>query len=196
MSTVTIVKKGGKIAIAADTLVKWSTEKNSAKYVVNHNKILKIGHNYIAVTGQTAGYNALKHYFSRREEVKLDNVNEIFDTWLTLHQSLKESYHLDTSGESEPGFEPMNISVLIANPYGIFAVGSYRDVQEFDKFYAYGSGNEYALGAMYASYDDNELDAEKIAKLGVSASIDFDDSTGSPITSYMFALKEKLPKQS
>ena len=46
MSTVTIVKKDGKIAIAADTLVKWSTEKNSAKYVVNHNKILKVGHNY------------------------------------------------------------------------------------------------------------------------------------------------------
>lgn len=191
MSTVTIVKKDGKIAIAADTLVKWSTEKNSAKYVVNHNKILKVGHNYIAVTGQTTGYNALKHYFSRQEDVKLDNVNEIFDTWIALHQALKDNYHLDTTGESEAGFEPMSMSVLIANPFGIFAVGSYRDVQEFDKFYAYGSGNEYALGAMYASYNNDEFDAEKIAKLGVSASIDFDDSTGSPITSYCFLEQEK-----
>ena len=134
MSTVTIVRKEGKIAIAADTLVKWSTEKNSAKYVVNHNKILKVGNNYIAVTGQTSGYNALSHYFSRKEEVKLNTVDEIFDTWVTLHQALKDNYHLDTTGDSETGFEPMNISVLIANPSGIFAVGSYRDVQEFDKF--------------------------------------------------------------
>lgn len=190
MSTVTIVKKDGQIAIAADTLVKWSTEKNSAKYVVNHKKILKVGHNYIAVTGQTAGYNALNHYFLRQEEVKLNNVAEIFDTWITIHQALKDNYHLDTSGESESGFEPMNISVLIANPFGIFAVGSYRDVQEFEKFYAYGSGNEYALGAMYASYDRDDLDAEKIAKLGVAASTDFDDSTGTPITCYAFAQAE------
>ena len=61
-------------------------------------------------------------------------------------------------------------------------------------FYAYGSGNEYALGAMYACYDNKELDAEKIARLGVAASTDFDDSTGAPVTCYSFAEVLAKPK--
>jgi len=187
MSTVTIVRKNGQIAIAADTLAKWGSEKNSAKYVVNHHKIITVGENYLAITGPAAGHHVLTHYFNKQKgEVRLRNVDEIYARWKHLHQTLKEDYHLDVKSDGEGGFESSGMDILIANPYGIFAVGSHRDIQEFNRFYSYGSGNEYALGAMYGIYDQKRHSALAIARLGVEASAEFDDATGMPIVSYHF----------
>jgi ATP-dependent protease HslVU (ClpYQ) peptidase subunit len=192
MSTVTIVRKSGQIAIAADTLAKWGGEKNAAKYVKNHNKIIKVGENYIAITGPAAGHHALSDYFARqRGDIKLRSISEIYRRWKDLHQVLKDEYHLETKEESESAFETNWMDILIANPYGIFAVGSHRDIQEFSMFYSYGSGNEYALGAMYLAYADKRKSAEEIARLGVEAAAEFDDATGQPIISYMMKAKNE-----
>ena len=61
------------------------------------------------------------------------------------------------------------MDVLIANRHGIFGVGADRAVQEFAKFYAFGYGCEYALGAMFAAYEDPARSAEDVARLGVEA---------------------------
>jgi ATP-dependent protease HslVU (ClpYQ) peptidase subunit len=55
-------------------------------------------------------------------------------------------------------------------------------VQEFSRFYAYGQGSDYAMGAMYALYDDPGRSAEDIVRLGLEAAAEFDHSTGLPIT--------------
>jgi ATP-dependent protease HslVU (ClpYQ) peptidase subunit len=77
------------------------------------------------------------------------------------------------------------MDVLIANPHGIFGVAAHRTVQEFSKFYAYGSGSPYALGAMYAAYRAPSLDAEAVARLGVAAAAEFHDETGLPVQSFV-----------
>jgi ATP-dependent protease HslVU (ClpYQ) peptidase subunit len=183
MSTVTAVKKDGKIAIACDTLIKWGDEKNTAKYVANHNKILKVDDSYLAVTGPAAGILALKHYFKHTEnKYGFSNVDDIFVTFKDVQQALKDEYGFEVKSD-DTGFEPNSMYILIANEHGIFAVGSYRDVQEFKSFYAYGSGNEYALGAMYMLYDE-KLGAEEIAKAGIKAAAEFDDGTALPLISY------------
>jgi ATP-dependent protease HslVU (ClpYQ) peptidase subunit len=185
MSTVTAVKKDGKIAIACDSLIKWGSEKNTAKYIVNHNKILKVDDSYMAVTGPAAGILALKHYFKHTEnKYCFDNVDDIFITFRDLQQALKDDYGFEVKSE-DTGFEPNSMYILIVNPHGIFAVGSYRDVQEFKTFYAYGSGNEYALGAMFDAYEKEKLSAEDVAKLGIKAAAEFDDATALPLISYV-----------
>ena len=78
------------------------------------------------------------------------------------------------------------MDVLIANPYGIFGVSGMRTVQEFARFYAYGSGTDYALGALYASYGRPELDAEALARLAINAAAEFDDGTAAPIECHVF----------
>jgi ATP-dependent HslUV protease subunit HslV len=185
MSTVTAVKKNGKIAIACDSLLKWGSEKNSAKHVVNHDKIIQIQDTYIAITGPAAGILALKHYFKHTEnKINFETVEDIFITFRDLQEALKEDYHLDIKND-ETGFEPNSMYCLIANPHGIFAVGSYRDVQQFNYFYSYGSGNEYALGAMLEAYKNDQLSAEAVALLGVEAAAEFDDATEAPHIAYV-----------
>lgn len=185
MSTVTAVKRNGKIVIACDSLLKWGSEKNSAKHVINHDKIIHAKDSYIAVTGPAAGILALKHYFSTTEnKVSFDSVEDIFLTFRDLQIALKEDYHLDIKNE-ETGFEPNSMYCLIANKKGIFAIGSYRDVQQFKHFYAYGSGNEYALGAMLEAFKNEKLTAEQIAHAGIEAAAEFDDATEAPIITYV-----------
>lgn len=73
-----------------------------------------------------------------------------------------------------------NWSASSANSHGIFSLGRLREVQKYSKFYASGSGNKFALGAIRAIYEQS-LSAEEIAKLGRETAADFDEDTGLPI---------------
>ena len=189
MTTVTVVRKGGVAAIAADTLIKWGSAKESATYIANHDKILRVGESLVGVTGTATFTAILRDYFDHSsEEVRLDSPSQIFRAWNRLHGILKERYFLLPEEDKEDALESSRMDCLIANPHGIFGVAAHRTVQQFSKFYAYGSGSDYALGAMYSAYPDPQLSAEQIARLGIEAAAEFDDGTGLPVTSYSVQL--------
>src|SRR3954462_9133064 len=48
MTTIAVVRKNGYAAIAADTMTKWGTGKETASYIVNHGKIFQVGNTYSA----------------------------------------------------------------------------------------------------------------------------------------------------
>lgn len=191
MSTITVVKKNGYAAIAADSLTKWGPNKEPAEYIVNHSKILQVGDSYLAISGSTAAKVILKDYFLRREVGGLfGNVDAIFATWRELHQTLKEEYCLNPNEDPSDTFESSRIDTLIANTHGIFGVSAYRTVQEFSRFYSYGTGCDYAFGAMYSIYNDKNRTAEEIARIGIQAAAEFDDATGLPVISFSVVLAE------
>jgi ATP-dependent protease HslVU (ClpYQ) peptidase subunit len=191
MTTVTVVRKNGRIAIAADTLTKWGNGRETAEYVANPEKIIRVGDSYVGITGCASFKLILMDYFASLEEVpQLDSVSEIFSVWNTMHAALKEQYYLQTGEDKEEDLESSRMDVLIANARGIFGVAAHRTVQEFSKFYAYGSGSPYALGAMYAAYRAPSLDAEAIARLGVMAAAEFHDETGLPVQSFVIESEE------
>lgn len=182
MSTVVVVRKGSIGAICADTLTKWGTVKESAAYVQNHEKILQIGDTFIGVTGPATFKLILRDYFSENGgDAKLDNPGSIFRTWNRLHRALKDRYFLLGEEDKEDALESSRIDVLLLNKFGIFGVAAHRTVQEFSRFYAFGSGADYALGALYALYDNPDLNAEQIAQRATEAAAEFDDSTGLPL---------------
>lgn len=189
MTTVTVVRKGGVAAIAADTLIKWGSAKESAAYIANHDKILRVGDSLVGVTGTATFTAILRDYFDHSsEEVRLDSPSQIFRAWNRLHGILKERYFLLPEEDKEDALESSRMDCLIANPHGIFGVAAHRTVQQFSKFYAYGSGSDYALGAMYSAYADPQLSAEQVARHGIEAAAEFDDGTGLPVTSYAIPL--------
>lgn len=182
MSTVVVVRKSGLGAICADTLTKWGTVKESADYVHNHEKILQIGDTYVGITGPATFKLILRDYFSENgSDVKFDNPSSIFRTWNRLHRALKDRYFLQGEEDKEDPLESSRIDVLLLNKHGIFGVAAHRTVQEFSRFYAFGSGADYALGALYSLYDDPALSAEDIARRATQAAAEFDDSTGMPL---------------
>jgi ATP-dependent protease HslVU (ClpYQ) peptidase subunit len=182
MSTVTVVRKNGQIAIAADTLTKWGSGKESADYIVNHHKIIRVGDSWLGITGSATAHLILDDYFSGLDETpQFASPSEIFRVWNTLHGAMKEQYFLQAEEDKEDELESSRMDVLIANRHGIFGVSAHRTVQAFSKFYAYGSGSPYALGAMYAAYRAPSLDAEAVARVGILAAIEFHDESGLPV---------------
>lgn len=191
MSTIAVVQKDGFAAIAADTLTSTSDGGiDSAEYVLNHQKILCVGNSYLAISGPTSTKLALKDYFAKVENCDLRDVDTIYRTWLRLHAALKTNYFLDTEEDGAHSFESSRFDALIANPNGIFGVAAHRAVQQFTKFYAYGSGSMSALGAMYALYGQADRSAKDVARIAIEAAAAFDGNTGLPIISYQLPLAQ------
>lgn len=192
MTTIAVVKRNGYAAIAADTLTKWGSGKETAEYILNHSKILKVGDSYMGVTGDATFKTILRDYFSRpKAYAHFATPLEFFKTWQKLHAALKHDYYLLTGGGEEDALESSRIDVLIANPHGIFGVAAHRTVQEFSKFYAFGSGSDYALGALYTSFTMSRKPAEDIARFAIKTAAEFDDGTGLPVTSFAVKLRHK-----
>ena len=190
MSTIVVVKKNGKACIAADSLTSFGDLRMSSDYDVGHDKIQAYGDGYFGIVG-SAAHALVMESVMKNKKVKIDFSDRmnIFETFRALHPVLKDKYFLIAKDEDEDPYEASHIDAVICNNRGIFGIYSLREVSEYNKFWAIGSGSEYALGAMYALYD--RLDsAEDIAAAGVQAGAEFNAATSLPMTLYTVDLKD------
>ena len=189
MTTVVVVRKGGTVAIAADSLVTFGDTRLAHGYEANE-KVFRIGNSWIGMAGTTAHFPVLRKALSALppDELRLQSRDEVFDTFLKLHPKLKETYFLNTKEEEADPYESSQFTALIANPSGIYAVYSYREVFEFDRFWGIGTGRGFALGAMYASYACVQS-ARALAELGVRAGCEFDKNSSGPVRAHTIKLK-------
>lgn len=187
MTTCVVVRKNREVAIACDSLVTFGDTRLSSAYEAN-NKIFQIGDSYITLAGTAAHFPVMRKLLTELgEECKLNSREEVFATFSRVHQILKEQYFLNTKEDEDDPYESSQITTLIANPNGIFGVYSYREVFCFDRFWGIGSGRNFALGAMYAVYD--QLDsARAIAEVGVKAGVEFDKNSAAPFQIYSFEM--------
>ncbi len=189
MSTIVVVKKNGKACIAADTLTSFGDLRMGSEYDVSHDKIQSCGDGYFGIVGSAAHALVMESVMKNKKvELNFTDRMSIFETFRKLHPVLKDKYFLIAKDEDEDPYEASHIDAVICNPHGIFGIYSLREVAEYNKFWAIGSGSEYALGAMYALYD--RLDsAQDIATAGVQAGAEFNSATALPLTLYTVDLK-------
>ncbi len=195
MSTVVVVKKAGKVCIAADSLTSFGDLKLNDKYDAAHDKILRFEENYLGIVGSAAHQLVLESVFASKKivekkiELDLSSRLSIFESFRALHPVLKQKYFLNAKDEDDDPYESTQIDALIANPFGIFGVHSLREVTEYNRFWAIGSGAEYALGAMFAVYD-KAASAEEVAHTGVAAGAEFNNASSMPLSSYEVDLQQ------
>lgn len=187
MTTIVAVSKNGYATIAADTLTTFGNTRLHATQDASHDKILHIGNSHIGVCGSAAHHLVLSSLLAKTADVQLNSKEEIFETFRKLHPILKEECFLNPKEDEEDPYESSQITALIANASGIFAIYSMREVFQYTQFWAIGSGHEFALGAMQQAYS-RCADAADIARAGVEAGIAFDKNSDSPITMYTVKL--------
>ncbi len=191
MSIALVVQKGSQVCIAADTQSNWGSLIQSNRYSENASKIQVLNGSYVAVTGAGAHKMVLRHFFQKHsDKLDLTSAESIFSSWLILHSHLTDDYHLNAGTGNDDTYEPSKITALIANQTGMYIVASWRSVDRLKRFWAIGSGQEYALGAMHAVYDDCH-DVREIANVGLNAAIEFDDACGNPIDLYTVDLERQ-----
>ena len=189
MSCIVAVKKNGLAVIGADTQFNRGGMNVQSRYQKNHKKILRFKDSYLGIVGSSAHHNVMGSILSKyRSDICFNSVKDIFDTFLWLHPKLKDEYFVNTSEEKEQEYESNQLHILLVNPQGIFDIQSYREVTEFSRFWSIGTGDEYALGAMYAVYDKLD-DPKQIAKIAISAACEFDESSGLPLLCHTVKLK-------
>jgi ATP-dependent HslUV protease, peptidase subunit HslV len=181
LTTITIVRRGSQIAIASDALVTFGDTRLAHGYEANV-KVFKVGDNLIGMSGTTAHFPVVERALRELDakDLMMRSRDQVFDTFLKLHPKLKETYFLNPKEEDDDPYESSQFTVAIANPWGIFGVYSYREVFEFERFWAIGSGRAFALGAMYAAYG-KATSARAVAELGVRAGCEFDKNSGPPV---------------
>ena len=188
MTTCVVVKKENQIAIACDSLVTFGDTRLSNAYEAN-NKIFQVGDSYITLAGTAAHFPVMRKLMTDMgDDCKLATREQVFETFSKVHHLLKENYFLNTKEDEDDPYESSQITTLIANPHGIFGVYSYREVFSFDRFWGIGSGRNFALGAMYAVFDQG-CNARDIAEVGVRAGAEFDKSSSAPFQIISFAMQ-------
>jgi ATP-dependent HslUV protease subunit HslV len=179
MTTIVVVRRGGQVAIGADSLVTFGETRLPGLYEAN-DKLIRAGDSCIGLAGSTAHFEVLRRVLPQIDGPAMHTRTQVFETFLKVHQLLKEQFFLNTKEEDNDPYESSQITALIANPGGIFGVYSYREVFCFERFWAIGSGRNFALGAMHAAWSAPEMDASSIAQIGLQAGAEFDRSTAGP----------------
>jgi ATP-dependent protease HslVU (ClpYQ) peptidase subunit len=106
---------------------------------------------------------------------------------MNLHKEMKKNYFLETYEDSSQPVESTQLDALIINKNGIFEISGYRDVHQYSRFWAVGSGCRYSLGAMEALYGKAN-DAKVLVEAGVNAAAKFDKHCSLPATSEVMTL--------
>lgn len=189
MSTVVVARKGGTVAIASDSLVTFGETRLPHGYEAN-SKMFTVGGSWIGAVGTTAHMPVLRQALATlpADELQLHSRDALFETFLKLHPKLKERFFMNTKEQDTDPYESSQFSILIANVHGIFGVESYREVFEFDRFWAIGSGRRFALGGMHAVWDKART-AREVATAGVLAGCEFDTSSAGPVRVQTFKIK-------
>ena len=188
MSTITVVKTPAGVAIASDALTTFEGQKLPPDLDAAGDKVFRVGDAWVGVVGYSAHFLVLQDALERLEDADLGSRRGLFETFRVLHPLLKEEYYLlpDTGQDGDP-YESTQVSLLVAAPTGIFGVYDMREVHEYTRFWAMGSGASYALGAMDARWHEAEagdLEAGALAAVGVAAGCRFDAGSAPPVTVY------------
>ena len=132
---------GAQVAIASDSLVTFGETRLPQGYEANA-KMFEVAGSYVGAVGTTAHMPVLQQALHAlpAEELQLHSRAAIFETFLKLHPTLKDRFFMNTKEQDSDPYESSQFSILVANRHGIFGVESYREVFEFDRFWAIGSG--------------------------------------------------------
>lgn len=181
MSVVVGVRKENKICIASDSQASLGPLKVSQKHLVNFQKILKVNDSYIGLVGWRATIQIIEHLITTKPDIfDLSSHLKIFESTLSIQSILKDKYFIETEEEDDQPVESSQISAIIINKNGLFEIESYREIREFEDYWAIGSGDMLALGAMYALYH-KDYSASAIAEEAVQAACEYDEGCGLPV---------------
>lgn len=181
MSTVLVVRKGATACIAADSLTTWGGHIRERKgYEFENDKIFQFHDSYFGMVGFAGNQIVLRSYLAGlKEKPELSSQESIFEFWRRMHKDLKDQYFVNPRDDKDDPYESSRIGALICNPSGTFYVSDLRFVASFAKYWAIGSGQEYALGALYANYDRYK-NPQDVAKAALAAACEFDLHSDQP----------------
>ncbi|MGF1453277.1 MAG: MFS transporter [Opitutales bacterium] len=181
MSVLVVVKKNGRAAIAADSLNTIGDLAVSAENKEQPEKLRRIPGGFVGLVGWSAFDNILDSVLVNYPDLfHFANAGELYRALMQLHQVMKEHYFVTPYEEGAQPVESSQLDGLIAHRSGIFGFTSYRHVLDFSRYWAKGSGRDYALGALHVLFDRYK-NAGDIARAAVETACAYDVRCAAPV---------------
>jgi ATP-dependent protease HslVU (ClpYQ) peptidase subunit len=185
MSIAVAVKKGRKTVIAADTQSNFGDRRVT---VENHRapKIRRVGANYVATSGWGIYDDVLRDYVARVRRPALKTEQQVFTFFMKLWKELHERYSLVNDQPHEDDRSPfgdLDAAFLVVNKDAIMHVSGNMSVSRFEKYYAIGSGADFAMGALHVLYD-RVADVEELAREACATAMAYDVFCGGAIDTF------------
>ncbi len=188
MSTIVAVAKNNRACMAADSLTSFGDTLQADEFVADSEKIIRHGDNHIGIVGSAANHLVMQNLLQKHaDKVDFSDRFCIFESMRQLHPILKEEYFLNSKDEDDDSYESSRVDALIMNRSGIFGLYSLREVDQYTRFWAVGSGADFALGAMRVAYEQTD-EVEVIARVGIEAGACFDNATALLMSCYTIEL--------
>lgn len=183
MSIIVATTRNGRTVMAADSLTCFGDSHRVPPENAMTPKVRRLGSSIIGSAGWGVYDRILDAHLADRPAPDFSGERAIFAFFVELWKVMHDQYNFvnDQAQSKDSPFGDLDSSFLIANRDGLFKVSPDMDVSRFDRYYAIGSGAEYALGALYVEYPSAES-AEDLARLAVGASIALDVYCGGEIT--------------
>jgi len=181
MSIIVAVKKQNKCVIAADGLTTYGSICSQPGNRVNNSKLIQAGNCYFGLVGWAAIQTIFEDLALKYDDLfHLKSRQQLFQSALKIHKILEEDYFIETNEEDDQPVDSSQFSGLFITENSIFDVDSYREVNEYEKFWAIGSGKQFALGSLESTYERLE-DPIEIAKEAIRVACLYNDDCGFPI---------------
>ena len=178
MTTLCIAEKNGELSLAWDSSISFGPIRVPTNSAQQNPKGLKVNGGLVAVTGCPTHVLALEILLLDYNLNEIRNRSDLFLMMNKIHTDMKERFHLQVNEEEFDPYESSQFSALIGCNGRIYSVHSYREVIEHGKFWALGSGSDFALGAMASVYDTEQI--EGITRHGLKIACTFDPITNPP----------------
>ncbi len=165
MGTVIAVKTDSEVAIGTDSI---NTFENIVIPELHESEscVFKFDENYIglncAYTIQQSTQQILSQLEQENKEHHLSNKDQIKVFFSSLFDDIRVQQRLVPQHHPSMPFEAFPMNLLIANRHGIYKVDAVRAVYEYKKYWAIGSAEAFALGALEATYAENKSAASLV----------------------------------
>ncbi len=185
MSIVVAVTRNGRTVMASDSMGFYGYQRvatDNSKAI----KVRRVGPALLAMTGWSIYDNILDEFLDRDPAPPpLTSLREIFSFFTALWKELHDRFPFvnDQVENKDSPFGDLGSTFMVANSQGIFKVASDTNVAHFEKYYAIGSGSDYALGALHVTYEQED-DPARLAVRAVETAISFDTYCGGEIEVY------------
>jgi ATP-dependent protease HslVU (ClpYQ) peptidase subunit len=182
MSIIVAVTKDGRTVMAADSLTSFGDGLRLPPNNCSVAKIRRVNGSLLGAAGWGIYDCILEHFLAGQGEPDLSDQGPIFSFFLGLWKALHERYPFvnDQPHTRDTPFGDLDATFLVANHKGIYKVSHDMDVCRFNRYFAIGSGADYALGALFNLYEGGG-DAASIARQAVLTAIEFDMHCGGEV---------------
>lgn len=187
MTTIVAAKKNNKIVIASDSLT--TLESKRLINVQNDPKIIKFNNFTIAACGDGPIIDILEHIRDMEypddeyswADHKLNTREDCTNFILNFIEKFQER-------SVEMNAEDLKYEFLFTNYDKIWWGLTGPSILEVDKYWACGSGADYAIGYMEAKFS-SKSPIEKVVHDAIQTAIKFDSWSGAPVVSTVYEIQ-------